>query len=164
MKAPTSNAISQTSHGLYKAVDYRAIPDPKIYAPEAGKITFRGSEGNCGNKLWLEGATGRHTFCHLSFFNVALNQNVSQGQVLGTMGNTGLSTGPHLHWALRLTNGEWVYPPSKVGGSMTEDQKRVEELEHLVDELRAEVERLEHIIDKLNAPLKILAPGKYEVK
>lgn len=114
MRAPTSNAISQGKHGAYNAVDYRAVPDPVIYAPEDGVITFRGNDGDCGEKLWLQSGTRRHTFCHLQAYWVVLNQKVIKGQRLGLMGNTGRSTGPHLHWAVNIGGNTWVYPPSLV--------------------------------------------------
>lgn len=118
MIAPTKNAVTQGIHGTYNAVDYSASPDPNIYAPEDGTILSYGYNGNCGNNLQMNGATGRHGFCHLERATVSAGQAVKKGQIIGIMGYTGLTipTGPagrHLHWVL-YKNGVYVYPPNYV--------------------------------------------------
>ena len=50
-------------------------------------------------------------YYHLSGFAVSAGQNVSKGQLIGYSGNTGFSTGPHLHWGLKV-NGSYVDPRS----------------------------------------------------
>ena len=116
MRSVSNNAISQGKHGSFNAVDIRAVPDPDVYAPEDGTITFAANDGDCGNKLWLQGTTGRHTLCHFERFYVTKGQAVSKGQKLGKMGTTGKVTGRHVHWAI-LRNGVWVYPPTLINES-----------------------------------------------
>ena len=43
-------------------------------------------------------------FCHLSKINVAVGQQLKQGEILGLVGKTGRVTGPHLHWGMSLNN------------------------------------------------------------
>ena len=118
MRAPTNNRVTQGKHGTYNAVDYSWSPDPNIYAPENGTISFYANAGSCGNNLQMVGASGTHGFCHLERKTVGVGQKVTKGQVIGVMGYTGytIPSGPngrHLHWVLRKGN-TYVYPPNYV--------------------------------------------------
>lgn len=141
MIAPTNNGITQGKHGTYNAVDYSSSPDANIYAPEDGTIVSYANNGNCGNNLQMNGANGRHGFCHLERATVSAGQAVKKGQVIGVMGYTGytIPAGPggrHLHWVLNK-NGVYVYPPSFVnevrgatapgGNSMFQNDAEVKE-------------------------------------
>lgn len=129
MRPPTNNPVTQGKHGTYNAVDYDDQPDADFYAPEAGTVVSYAYNGTCGNNLQVQGANGRHGFCHLEKSYVAVGAKVKKGQRIGRMGYTGYTipddvlAGTHLHWVLRLANGTYVYPPSKItepfGGSST---------------------------------------------
>lgn len=71
-----------------------------VKATEAGEIVSRlvGKQG--GKTIWLRGVSGlTHRFLHLDTYAVKMNQQVAEGDILGTVGSTGsLSTGAHLHW------------------------------------------------------------------
>lgn len=128
MRAPTANAISQGSHGTSKAVDYRAVPDINVYAPEDGTIDSyqrRGSGTNdAGNALRMRGATGLHQFAHLEESYVSPGQKVVKGQRIAKMGYTGYTkpsgpAGRHLHyWVQTGTDSKgspiYVYPPNLI--------------------------------------------------
>lgn len=119
MRPPTSNPVTQTKHGDYTAVDYSSRPDPNIYAPEDGKVTFYGVAGNCGNNLQIQSGNRRHGFCHLQEALVSAGQLVRKGQIVGVMGYTGLTipsgpNGRHLHWVINIGGSTYVYPPSLV--------------------------------------------------
>lgn len=139
MQAPTLNAITQKQHGDYNAVDYDNDPNPNIYAPEDGTILSYALNGNCGNNLQFNGATGRHGFCHLESTTVKAGDKVKRGQVIGKMGYTGYTepdnvpAGAHLHWVL-YRNGVYVYPPnyineSFIGGNVSADKATREEVD-----------------------------------
>lgn len=175
MRRPTNNPLTPgygfgstlppySASNPHKGVDFRHSPDNKIYAPENGTITLRGSDASCGNKLWLQGPTGRHTFCHLSSFNVVQGQTVKEGQVLGVMGNTGQASGVHLHWVL-LRNGQLVDPLKYVtGGDDMYNGKTAEQWHNEYQELKKErdtvtyptIERQKTEINKLNETRKLL--------
>lgn len=131
MRPPTGNAISQTQHGTYKAVDYHSSPDVYIYAPEDGIVFARLlNAGDAGNELQVKGAHGRHGFCHIEEFYVQPGEKVIKGQKLAKMGYTGLTSpvgpaGRHLHWVILQPDGTYVYPPSLItepfGGSKGDD-------------------------------------------
>lgn len=122
MQTISQNPITQTKHGLYNAVDIGDEPDPFYYAPEDGLITSWGQSGTCGLRLELQGASGRHGFCHNEYSLVKVGQKVQRGQMLAKMGYTGLTDpddvpeGTHVHWVIQK-NGKYIYPPSLVNES-----------------------------------------------
>ena len=88
----------------HRGVDYAAPSGTPIRAAGDGKITFRGWQNGYGNVVILQ-HNGRYTtlYGHMSrFANAKVGQRISQGQVIGYVGKTGLATGPHLHYEFRL--------------------------------------------------------------
>jgi LysM repeat protein len=78
--------------------------DP-IYAADGGWVAYRGVSGGYGNLLVINHGTGYMTFyAHLSEFYVECGETVNQRQVVAAGGNTGYSTGPHLHFEIRFDN------------------------------------------------------------
>jgi len=81
-------------------LDYACAMGDPIYAAAAGVVSRRGWGGDCGNVVAIHHDGGWETrYCHLSGF--AASGRVTQGQVIGFCGSTGLSTGPHLHFEAR---------------------------------------------------------------
>ncbi len=87
--------------GFHRGLDYAGAWGSPIYAPADGKVTLVGPGftllGNCVIINHGEGLTG--LYLHMSSINVTEGQMVKKGQVIGKIGNTGASTGPHLHYA-----------------------------------------------------------------
>ncbi|MEX2013720.1 MAG: M23 family metallopeptidase [Parcubacteria group bacterium] len=98
---------SQGIHG-YNGVDLapscRCSGDP-IFAAASGTVIIArtsGYNGGYGLYVAIKHANGTQTvYGHMSKVNVSVGQNVTQGQVIGAVGNTGRSTGPHLHFEVR---------------------------------------------------------------
>ena len=89
--------ITQGFHDNHKGVDLRAAVGTPLYAPEAGTVQLlRGQRA--GLYIELTTATGVHKFMHLSEYTVPNGAEVKAGQKIGLTGNTGITTGPHLHW------------------------------------------------------------------
>ncbi len=86
------------------------IGDP-VVAADSGVIVFAGwSSGGYGFTTAIDHGNGYQTlYAHLSSVNVACGQSVRQGQLIGLGGSSGNSTGPHLHFEVRL-NGGFVNP------------------------------------------------------
>jgi murein DD-endopeptidase MepM/ murein hydrolase activator NlpD len=95
---------TQGLHG-YNAVDLAAGHGTAIRAAAAGEvIVAKGSgwNGGYGNYIVIRHSNGTQTlYAHLSSLNVGVGSYVGQGQVIGGMGNTGRSTGTHLHFEVR---------------------------------------------------------------
>lgn len=91
----------------HKGVDFAAATGTPIRAAGDGTIDFAGKQGGYGNvvviKHWSKYTTA---YAHMSRFatNLRKGTKVSQGQVIGYVGSTGWSTGPHLHYEFRVNN------------------------------------------------------------
>jgi murein DD-endopeptidase MepM/ murein hydrolase activator NlpD len=95
---------------MHQGVDFGAPHGTPIYAAASGKAEFVGPHGGHGNYIRLAHANGLKTaYAHMSRFAIKPGQAVTQGQVIGYVGSTGVSTGPHLHYEVWL-NGKPVNP------------------------------------------------------
>jgi len=93
-------------------VDYAAPIGTPVWATAGGTVSFVGPRGGAGNAVILSHASGMESiYMHLSKFARGLHagQPVRQTQVIGYVGQTGLATGPHLHFSLKQ-NGAFVDP------------------------------------------------------
>ena len=98
---PTAGA--STSH---KALDI-GISYQTVYAPADGYIVTAGWQSGYGNFIMIKHSNSLYTcYGHLSGYKVSSGQTVTRGQAIATSGNTGVSTGPHLHFEVR-TNGSY---------------------------------------------------------
>lgn len=101
-----------TGHGHFHAgLDFACPSGTPIYATGNGEITFAGASGHgYGNYVDINHGNGFLTkYAHMSKVIVEVGQNVKRGDLIGYSGNTGLSTGPHLHYEIER-NGEKVNP------------------------------------------------------
>ena len=84
---------------LHKGVDIGAAYGSPIYAVTDGTVSFAGRAGGYGNFVKLAHTGGLETgYGHMSRMAVSRGAHVARGQVIGYVGSTGMSTGPHLHW------------------------------------------------------------------
>ena len=87
---------------MHKGVDFAAEHGSEIIAPADGVVVFLGNRGNYGKALVLDHGFGLQThYAHLSHYQVAVGQSVKRGQGIATVGNTGRTTGAHLHYEVR---------------------------------------------------------------
>lgn len=87
----------------HPAIDIATAPGRPVRAPADGIVTRVGRSGGLGNAVYLSHGYGLSTrFGHLSRFTVQPGQQVKRGDVLGHVGNTGRSTGYHLHYEVRV--------------------------------------------------------------
>ena len=87
--------------GIDIATDY----GEPVRAPASGIVEIAGPANGYGREIVLDHGYGLTTlYGHLSGFAVAAGQQVSRGQVIGHVGSTGRSTGPHLHYEVRIRN------------------------------------------------------------
>ncbi len=94
----------------HQGVDYGAPEGTPVWAVGDGVVSLAGWNGGCGLTVQVRHRNGfESVYCHLSRLNVAAGARVGQKQVVGRVGTTGLSTGPHLHYAIRQ-GGAYVNP------------------------------------------------------
>ncbi|MEA3501598.1 MAG: peptidoglycan DD-metalloendopeptidase family protein [Actinomycetota bacterium] len=95
---------------MHNGVDMDAGSGQKILAAASGTVFFAGAKGGYGNSIMIDHGGGMVTlYAHQSKLAVSNGQKVSAGQVIGYVGSTGVSTGPHLHFEVRI-NGNPVNP------------------------------------------------------
>lgn len=107
-QAPITSPFGNRNHpitgtyGLHAGVDYGAAPGSPVRAARSGTVTRVGTDPIMGNYVLIEHAGGFETFYgHLQSAVVTLNQRVESGTMIGLVGSTGVSTGPHLHFEIR---------------------------------------------------------------
>lgn len=106
-KSPTKGASS-----YHKGVDWATPVGTAVMASSAGTVAKAGWGSGYGYVVYINHADGRQTrYGHLSKVLVTPGQTVSQGQKIALSGNTGVSTGPHIHFEI-LINGSQVNPLS----------------------------------------------------
>lgn len=86
---------------FHRGVDIAVSLGTPVYAGIRGIVTFAGKRGNYGNLVEIEGSDGiKVRYAHLSKIDVVAGQRVSDGEKVAETGNTGMSTGPHLHYEI----------------------------------------------------------------
>lgn len=99
---------------LHTGVDIANSTGTKIKASRNGKVIFTGRKGSYGNTIIIDHGNGVKTlYAHLSSIKVSNGSYVTQGNVIGGMGNTGRSTGSHLHFEIQK-NGTPVNPLGEI--------------------------------------------------
>lgn len=97
-KAPTKGA--STNH---RAIDWATPTGTAVWASSGGTVSIAGWQSGYGYVVYINHPDGNQTrYGHLSKILVSVGQKVSQGQKIALSGNTGRSTGPHLHFELRV--------------------------------------------------------------
>lgn len=130
MRTPINGARLSSGYGvrrhpilgfnkMHRGVDFAAPTGTPIYAAGDGTIVYRGRNGAYGNYIRIRHNSEFSTaYAHLSRFNrrARNGQRIKQGQIIGYVGSTGRSTGPHLHYEIlrrgRQTNPMRVKMPS----------------------------------------------------
>ena len=86
---------------FHRGVDIAVSVGTPVYSGIKGKVTFAGRKGNYGNLVEIERDDGiKVRYAHLNSIDVVTGQKVSDGEKVAETGNTGMSTGPHLHYEI----------------------------------------------------------------
>jgi murein DD-endopeptidase MepM/ murein hydrolase activator NlpD len=122
VRKPVMGAIDETSPfgvrmdpfvheaAMHTGIDFRGEIGEPIHATAAGTVTIAGWTGGYGKMVEIDHGNGLATrYGHLSEIDVGVGDKIRIGQVIGKLGSTGRSTGPHLHYETRV-NGEAVNP------------------------------------------------------
>lgn len=95
---------------LHSGIDFRAHTGQSVHATAYGKVTSAGYNGGYGNMVEVDHGNGFSTrYAHMSKILVADGQKIVPGTIVGEVGTTGRSTGPHLHYEIRR-NGSATNP------------------------------------------------------
>ena len=106
---PTAGASSN-----HQGVDLAGPEGTPIYATRSGTVTIARFSNSAGYYVTINHGDGYSSvYMHMTTYTVSVGQSVSQGQLIGYMGSTGISTGPHLHFGISY-NGKYVNPAQYV--------------------------------------------------
>jgi murein DD-endopeptidase MepM/ murein hydrolase activator NlpD len=95
---------------MHTGIDFRGDLGEPIHATAAGTVTIAGWSGGYGKMVEINHGNGLATrYGHLSEIDVSVGQSVRIGEIVGKLGSTGRSTGPHVHYETRV-DGEAVNP------------------------------------------------------
>jgi murein DD-endopeptidase MepM/ murein hydrolase activator NlpD len=102
IRGPVTSEFGNRWGRLHAGIDIGARIGTPIAAAKAGRVVFSGQQSGYGNVVVIDHGGGFTTlYGHQSRLAASVGDNVSQGQVIGYSGNTGHSTGPHLHFETR---------------------------------------------------------------
>lgn len=126
-------------------VDYVADTGTPVYAVADGRVRVAGRQGASGNMVSLDHADSYQTgYAHLSAIarGISRGNRVRQGQLIGYVGNTGRSTGAHLHFSMKH-RGEYVDPELRTGRRMPGlEGRELQEFLRVRDRFQLELEEL----------------------
>ncbi len=93
-------------HGaMHAGIDFKGPVGSPIFAAADGRVTFAGWKSGYGQAIEITHGNGMLTrYAHLSRIGVKVGQDVAAGATIGGLGNTGRSTGPHLHFEVRIND------------------------------------------------------------
>ena len=125
----TASGFGLRIHPIYKiskfhsGMDFTAPTGTDVYATGDGVVsTVKSLRRELGNHIIIDHGFGYQTvYAHLDGFNVKVGQKVKRGDIIGFVGNTGLSTAPHLHYEVKL-NGRFVDPAMYYFNDLTADE------------------------------------------
>jgi murein DD-endopeptidase MepM/ murein hydrolase activator NlpD len=90
---------------MHAGIDFKGAMGSPIFAAADGRVTFAGRKAGYGNAIEITHGNGMLTrYAHLSRIDVRVGQPVAAGTTIGGLGSTGRSTGPHLHFEVRIND------------------------------------------------------------
>ncbi len=137
---------------MHWGVDYGAATGTPVYAVASGTVVQSGRGSANGNYVAIRHAD-RYTsyYLHLHTRLVSRGQTVRARQIIGRVGSTGRSTGPHLHFGFKKPNGAWMNPLRK--RMIATPKLKGERLARLGEQVR----EIRALLDSLGAPMQVAA-------
>lgn len=97
--------VNKKRRGCHRGADFRAAVGTPVRAVNSGEVVFTGQLRAFGGTMIIDHGQGVHSlYFHLSKFLVPSGTVVSKGEYVAKTGNSGISSGPHLHWGLSVNN------------------------------------------------------------
>ena len=147
----------------HNGIDYRAPTGTPVWAVADGTVMAAGSAGAAGKRISIDhGNSLQSYYMHLSRISVKRGQKVHQRKLIGRVGSTGRSTGPHLHFGLKY-KGQWTDPRKRKFGKVVHlDAKYMDGLKEVVDRYAAELKQAAALVPELPAAPDATPPPEME--
>jgi murein DD-endopeptidase MepM/ murein hydrolase activator NlpD len=101
----TKRIINKKKNSIHRGIDIRGKKGEDVRATNRARVILAEELFYGGNTIILDHGQGIYSlYMHLSAFNVAVDDIVAKGSVIGFVGSTGRSTGPHLHFGIKVLN------------------------------------------------------------
>src|SRR4030042_3658631 len=113
---------------MHNGVDIAVPTGTNVLTLFGGKVTKTGNDASYGLYVTVKSGNVEELFAHLSKINVSQGNTIAAGKSIGLSGNTGNSTGPHLHYGIKVS-GYWVDPLKYVDTAKYPNPISDEELE-----------------------------------
>jgi len=164
MKTPINGARLSSSYGMrkhpisgynkmHKGVDFAAPTGTPIFAAGNGVIEYMGRNGGYGKYIRIRhDSTYKTAYAHLNGYKKGISSGVrvKQGDVIGYVGSTGKSTGPHLHYEI-IVNGKQINPATlKLPSGRKLNEQQLNEFQTLVLNINEEVVNYKNLVDYAN--------------
>ena len=115
LRGSITSRYGPRGRGFHTGIDISGTKGTPFYSAGNGRVIFASWSGAYGNLLIVDHGNGLTTkYAHLTSFKVGLGQSVQRGDLLGTVGSTGRSTGSHLHFETNI-NSKHVNPTRYLG-------------------------------------------------
>ena len=130
----------------HDGIDYRARYGTPVYAVANGTVNLAAWNGGYGKCVRIKHPSGYSTlYAHLSTISVRNGQSVKRGQIIGRVGSTGVSTGPHLHFGLISSANKYINPNQlRMVGAEKLNAKQMEEFLQQKEQIRKQMWELEN--------------------
>jgi murein DD-endopeptidase MepM/ murein hydrolase activator NlpD len=116
------NPFGGSSYESHEGQDIEAEMGTPVTAAASGTVTVAGVQNGYGNVVYIDHGNGLQTrYGHLSRIDAEVGRQITRGERLGLVGSTGRSTGPHLHYEVRINN-QPVNPRPYLPGAGEEEQ------------------------------------------
>jgi murein DD-endopeptidase MepM/ murein hydrolase activator NlpD len=154
MKTPINGARLSSSYGMrkhpisgynkmHKGVDFAAPTGTPIFAAGNGVVEYAGRNGGYGKYVRIRhDSTYKTAYAHLNAYKKGINNGtrVKQGDIIGYVGSTGKSTGPHLHYEI-IVNGKQINPANlKLPSGRKLNKNQLEDFKLIIKEKNFELE------------------------
>lgn len=115
---PISSKVGTRRGRNHNGTDYAVPLNTEIQSVTGGTVIFTGYDADgYGNYIKIKDNSGNtHTYAHLNKIQTATGESVSPGEIIGLSGNTGRSTGPHLHYEVRDSHNTVLSGPGFIEG------------------------------------------------
>jgi len=118
----------------HKGIDFAGAKGLVVVSISSGVVVERRARGNWGNLVVVQDGDKKFYYAHLNEFKTFLGKDIQRGEEIGTVGSTGMSTGPHLHLGVKLRE-NWVDPDPY----LTINEEDIENMNF--EELKRELEK-----------------------
>ena len=105
MQFGTKEFVNRQKRGQHRGTDLAVPMGTKVAAPNRGRVVFAEKLKAFGGTMVIDHGQGIHTlYFHLSKFLAEVGEEVGKGEMIALTGNSGISSGPHLHWGMSVHN------------------------------------------------------------